>query len=412
MSALGNSHSGSLLDRDASTQHRDPIVFIVYLRGLAPVLVVWAHLSGFWLYDHHASWRPYAFWYVHVAQPLNLYEDGGRLGVVLFFFVSGYVVTHASAAEPVSQFGLKRVFRLVPALWVSVIIVFLAREIARASGVGAPTGTGGHSVWSYVRGGLLLDQITGPTINGVTWTLVIEVLFYGLTATFMTLTRRRPQAATVAMLAITAMAAVTLNHFSDNVGIVNDVVFVGFLLLGRSLYLGHRGLIEPRRSHVLSLAVAVVTVALSEYCVPGSMSTVGGPQVSYLLGLLVFLVFMHAAPQSAPWPIRRLADVSYSLYLLHIPVGMLTIDLVLRSGAPFTVAFLVAVAASVIAATASYRLVERPAQRVVRRLVTVSAVSPPGPPTSAGLQSGSLEAHDAAAVEGASSPSAPLGLGR
>ncbi len=25
------------------------VVFIQYLRGIAPVLVVWAHLSGFWL---------------------------------------------------------------------------------------------------------------------------------------------------------------------------------------------------------------------------------------------------------------------------------------------------------------------------------------------------------------------------
>lgn len=271
---MGNGRGETLLDRAASTQLRDPIVFIVYLRGIAPVLVVWAHLSGFWLYAHHASWRPYAWWYFHIAQPLGLYEDAGRLGVVLFFFVSGYVVTHASAAESVGQFGLKRVFRLVPALWVSVLVVFLVRAVARASGLGAPTGTGGHSVWSYVRGGLLLDQVDGPVINGVTWTLVIEVLFYALTAAFMPFTRRRPLAATVAMVVVTAMTAVTLHHSSANAGIVNDVVFVGFLLLGRAIFLGHRGRLGPPVSHVLSLGIAVVTVGLSEYCVPGSMTTV------------------------------------------------------------------------------------------------------------------------------------------
>jgi peptidoglycan/LPS O-acetylase OafA/YrhL len=80
------------------------------------------------------------------------------------------------------------------------------------------------------------------------------------------------------------------------------------------------------------------------------------------------MVFMFAAPSRAPWAVRRLSDISYSLYLLHIPLGMLTIDWAVKSGARFTLAFVLGVAVSVAAAAISYRWVEQPAQKFARRL--------------------------------------------
>lgn len=369
MSAFQNQLGGSAIDPGAPTAERAPIAFIDYMRGLAPLLVLWAHLSGFWLYAHHQTWRPYAFFYFHFTQPLGLYEDGGRLGVVLFFLVSGYIVTHASARESVAQFGLKRVFRLGPALWVSVLVVFAARHVAHIAGVGAPSGTGGGSLWSYVRGTLLLDQVSGPVVNGVTWTLVVEVVFYVLTAMFMRMTRTRPVTATLLMLLATVATALLLDRFTATQELALFVAFVGFLLFGRALYLGHHGMISSGRTSLLALVVVIATVGTWELCSPGSMSDANGPQSTYVTGVLLFMVFMYAAPRHVPWPLRRVSEISYSLYLLHIPVGMLTIDLVLHAGAPFAVAFLAAVASSLLAATISHRLVERPAQRLVRTLL-------------------------------------------
>ncbi len=352
---------------DAAPRSEPQIVFIQYLRGLAPLLVLWAHLSGFWLYAHDRGWKVNTEWFIYLSRPLNLYQNAGHLGVVLFFLVSGYIVTHASRRESARTFGIKRAFRLLPALWLAVAVVALARLIAHLAGVGYPTGTQGSGLVSYLRGALLLDMLQNkPQINGVTWTLVVEVSFYALTAAVIRLSRRAPVAATIAMLATWAGAALLLNHFSSTRYLDALTVYVGILILGRALYLSHAGLVSGRESWWLCCAVAAVFVGVYQVLQPGVLQQYDGPANTYVLGLLLFLVFMYAAPKQAPWAIRELADISYSLYLLHIPVGMLTIDLAIRAGAPFTVAFAAGVATSLTAASVSYRFIEAPARRAAR----------------------------------------------
>jgi peptidoglycan/LPS O-acetylase OafA/YrhL len=346
------------------------IAFIQYLRGIAPVLVLWAHLSGFWLYARQRTWSANTDWFTYVGRPLNLYQNAGHLGVVLFFFVSGYIVTFAARTQTVRDFSIKRFFRLAPALWVAVAVVALARFIAVHAGVGYPPGTQGGGLGSYVRGALLLDMLGNkPQIDGVTWTLVIEVAFYALTALTLTMSRRRPVAATIVMLAAWAVGALLLHHFPATRYLDAFTVYVGILILGRSLFLSHSGLINTRRGLQLSVFTAAASIAVYQHCLPGSLQAADGPATTYVLGLLIFLVFMYAAPTRAPWAIRRLADISYSLYLLHLPVGMLTIDLVIQAGGSITLAFAAGVAASVLAAAASYRYVERPGQRAARTVI-------------------------------------------
>jgi peptidoglycan/LPS O-acetylase OafA/YrhL len=344
------------------------ITFIQYLRGLAPIPVVWAHLSGFWLLVHSREWEPQNWWTAHLAGPIGLYQDAGHLGVVIFFFVSGYIVSYSSGRETRWAFTIKRLLRLLPALWLSVLVVAAARFADhRITGM-YPTGTAGTGIGSYLRGAFLLDMLGNTAqVNGVTWTLVIEVMFYALTAAAMVATRRAPGAATLGMLAVWAVAAVAMHHFPSARHMDFFTVYVGFLILGRVLYLAHSGIITTRSGLRLGAVVTVVSVAVYAHCMPVLLQTVAGPANSYLLGFLIFAVFMFAAPKHAPWAVRKLADVSYSLYLLHVPLGMLAIDLAIKAGAPFMAAFAAGVLVSVAGAVASYRWVELPAQRLARR---------------------------------------------
>lgn len=66
------------------------------------------------------------------------------------------------------------------------------------------------SLRCHLRGALLRDIVQNkPQINGVTWTLVLEVAFYVLTALVAGATRRSPGGATVLMLVLWAGAALT-----------------------------------------------------------------------------------------------------------------------------------------------------------------------------------------------------------
>ena len=261
-------------------------------------------------------------------------------------------------------------------------VVALARLIGHLAGVGYPTGTQGGGLIAYLRGAFLLDLLQKkPQINGVTWTLVVEVVFYALTAATLMLSRRTPALGTAVMLAGWAGGALLLHQFSSTRHLDTMTIYVGMLILGRALYLGHAGLTTSRGGWWLCGLVVAVFVAVYQVLAPGVLQAYDGPTNTYVLGLLLFLVFMYAAPKRAPWAVRKLADISYSLYLLHIPVGMLTIALVIKAGAPFTAAFVAGVTTSIAAAAISYRFVEAPSRRAARQLIgSPLAIASPGTP--------------------------------
>src|SRR5690606_27081696 len=101
--------------------------------------------------------------------------DVGRVGVVAFFLVSGFVVPYSIRPDlpaPIGSFVIKRVFRLFPAYWLSIPL-------------GALTGW-----WLWGRGfgtrelllnaTMLHEAFGAPPAIGLYWTLLVEMVFYAL----------------------------------------------------------------------------------------------------------------------------------------------------------------------------------------------------------------------------------------
>jgi peptidoglycan/LPS O-acetylase OafA/YrhL len=94
----------------------------------------------------------------------------GRL--VVFFFTSGYIITHVLQAETTIEFLIKRVFRIYPLYIFAVLTeVFLGSMV---HGVGLPP------LSILIPRLLLLGDFfdTGYSLGGVDWTLRIEIMFY------------------------------------------------------------------------------------------------------------------------------------------------------------------------------------------------------------------------------------------
>lgn len=97
--------------------------------------------------------------------------DFGKIGVAIFFMVSGFLIPvtlNKPGQRVIACFSLNRFFRLFPAYWVSIVaFLFLL-----------PTGL---SFFQVATNFTMIQRFVGvPDLNGVYWTLQIELIFYSL----------------------------------------------------------------------------------------------------------------------------------------------------------------------------------------------------------------------------------------
>lgn len=147
------------------------VIFLDYLRIFAFVTVLVGHKFDGPL--HAAMADPASPWH-WPARALWPWVQGGGVGVLVFFLVSGYVITQVLQRERTIEFLIKRVFRIYP-LYITAVLV----EAAGLWFMGRPP------PWQVLGPQLLLigDWTGTPyALAGVEWTLRLEVAFYVLMA--------------------------------------------------------------------------------------------------------------------------------------------------------------------------------------------------------------------------------------
>ena len=354
----------------------DRFAFIHALRGVAAMLVVWSHLSGFWLLENQTTSAAQDLWRIYLATPLHLFQNGGHLGVVLFFLISGFIITHTSLREDRRAFAIKRTLRIFPPLAVATLVCGLLLLVAAATETRL-LGINGGDALHWISSLVLVDGfLPGGRALDVTWTLVIEVVFYALTFALLGLSRRSPLLSTAVMAVawVLLSIAVTFVPIAVQTGNSGLAVYVGFLVLGRVIYLGYARLINRWVALGLGVAVALAFLGLTEYFSPGFLIAPGGwagyePIVSYGYALAIFMALMVIAPKRTVQPFTLLGDVSYSLYLLHLPIGITALNLLNLAGVPESVAVVIAIALAIAVSWLSWRFVEVPFQKLARTWV-------------------------------------------
>jgi len=99
------------------------------------------------------------------------YSWWGRYGVDVFFVISGFVIAYSAQNATPLSFARSRFLRLFPGALVCSTITFIAAIYVQF----APFG---ELFERYLRSAFLMPF--GPWIDGVYWTLGIEIVFYGL----------------------------------------------------------------------------------------------------------------------------------------------------------------------------------------------------------------------------------------
>ncbi len=298
---------------------------------------------------------------------------GGWFGVQLFFLLSGYLIIQSAEKYSLKTYLIHRVLRIYPAYLVAFLGVgwliggFSLERITQQTG-------------DFFLNIFMLQHFSEQALHAfdslhVTWTLTIEVLWYLLAPFMVLLLRRAPNTVLLASFALSTTwvylashmqldALYTLppepsTHAARWLLITNAFpAQLCFFVLGAYVYYQREWLLKLNTLMLTSvLVILLVTwpLLLHKMTNPGFLSGVA------LAALLVI------ALQTATWHCRMLkwiADISYSLYLLHVPVLLVTYN---SWGWRGLSGALGAFALVVLVASLSYLFIEKPAMRWARR---------------------------------------------
>jgi peptidoglycan/LPS O-acetylase OafA/YrhL len=419
------------------------------LRGVAAMVVAL----------HHATY----YYTPRMRAGLVDWLDPGLYGVLVFFLVSGYIVPASLERHgQVRRFWAGRLLRIYPLLTVACVITLLPFVLGVR---GLRAGLQDFDVVTAVLAHLtMLQDVLGvPSVINVLWTLSYEMLFYLLVvALFVTGIHRRSApvavvlvsaavvaggvlpmavlsrtaatgpvvvvAALVLVAAITgavsgrpalrtaggvaggvlAMVLVTLN---GRVGPWEGLVVLAVMFTGTAIYRAEHGQISWWSGALAAALVPTGAIVAGAWHARMGMS---GAQASAFRFYWAGSVLLAAATFVAAWALRHrriprwltgLGAISFSLYLLHPVLLMLSDQLLGTSGHDDAGRLAMFVLVLVVVSGLTHRYVELPFQRLGRRVDRRPAVAAP----LAGLAVAARAAGRPVPVPVAGRPAAPPG---
>jgi peptidoglycan/LPS O-acetylase OafA/YrhL len=319
---------------------------------------------------YHFTARDSDAWGTH---PWNIWPEVskvtqyGKLGVQLFFVISGFVILMSAWGRRPDQFVSSRVTRLFPAYWAGVLATGFLLTVLWPAKQLAP--------WQVVANLTMVQSALGiGHVDGVYWTLWAELRFYVLVGLLAVagLTRRRVM---TLVLLWPPLAVWAHNTDQDLIAGLLNYSTAPFFCLGMVLYLTYRD--GATILHWLLLAYAwALSIGLVGVRFPDGAVEDTGRTPSLVVELVLITLAVVAVAVCARlrldhprwrWLVAAGA-LTYPLYLLHEYWGWYFIHL-LHPVLPAYPTLVLAAALSLLAAWLVHRLVERPAAPVLKRLL-------------------------------------------
>ncbi len=271
------------------------------LRFVLAVVVVAGHLN----------------WFTRPVQPWIFLESlGGTAAVIGFLVVSGYSIGHSLRRRPMG-FYRRRVLRIYP-LYAAAILFALLPYVSGADALVAPHAAFPRPhLWVVIGNVLLLQNIVCLPIdsNMLVWTLGIEVICYLLAPVF-----QKANSVVLVLLVVISAAAYAmfprlgLAHYATlRFGL--PLLLFSWAWVGGFVLQRFESSIWP--GVVLSGLCGVLAVLNRNYDTRFFMVTVVG------CGLLVTFAPLLGVPKSLRGFCTYLGDLSYPLYLFHLPTLIL-----------------------------------------------------------------------------------------
>lgn len=303
---------------------------------------------------------------------------GGFVGVDVFFFISGYLITTIILEDveksrfSFAKFYERRTRRILPALFVMLLVVYLASWLMflpsphKVVGQYVITSIFSFSnVLLYLKGNdyFGLEHSSNPLFH--TWSLGVEEQFYLLIPILLFFLWRPGKAWQFSLVAIVILVSLLINYIK-----LEDTFFNFYMVFSRAweLGIGMLAAVIKRRGMLPNPILSVVgflLVLASTLIIRNSH-----PYLNFLLmfpvvGAFLIVVFTSendfVGKMLSFKPVLLVGVISYSLYLWHVPLlifgnylfGQGAIQLALYFVALYLVSY------------ASYKYVETPTRKTI-----------------------------------------------
>ena len=339
-------HAAGEKSRQHAPRHR--FAALDGLRGLAALAVVLYHYT--YLFSHL---------FVEYETPTVAFEFG-HYGVQLFFLISGFVIyMTARAGKGVKHFAATRFLRIYPTYFVCLTLACVWSAISHVPSIHTTV------VQALVNYTMLARLLRVRMVDGVYWSLVVEILFYCFIAVLLwrfgrLTTRLTVRCALLWMavgLVVSAAERFTGSRIAQLLNLLTAGQYAGLFVCGIALFLMRS---EGEKLGWLA-ALAAVHAAICEALLADAV----GGLVVLLIAAVFAVIALRPDGGFLTWPVLTwLGAISYPLYLIHQNMGYL----LLRTIQPTLGANLSALVALAVALTVAWLIHELVEVRFTRWL--------------------------------------------
>ncbi|OPB08371.1 acyltransferase family protein [Pseudomonas synxantha] len=294
----------------AEVQHE--YKFINGLRGLAAIFVFINH-APFVLINLGVKNTVFSAWG-------QIYPNLGSFGVQIFFCITGFLFfdkVMKSKHIDWGDFFVARIRRVAPLYYLASFLVFIiAISFAGFDFLDKESITtiAGLVTFNFIDNPMKIGGVSLVPLSSVTWTLVHEWRFYAVLPMVAIFYRSRYRS--IIMTVAILIAAIDLG--------TSAVVCWAYFLSGMVAAVVHKKNITNKPVKFFSMLIAVGIFVW----VCGLVDVPGYGALRFALATIFFICITISNPYFLHYQfLNRLSDISYSVYLLHLPVLFLSFKL-------------------------------------------------------------------------------------
>ena len=345
-----------------NNSNKNRIYVLDDLRGIAILLVVFFH----YVINIDLSNMGIQSTFTNTLVSFSDYFNLGSFAVSLFFLISGFVIPMSLHGDDrlkvIKRFAIKRFFRLYPTYWFAIIfisaIILLFKDETEYT-----------LKQILINFTMFQDFLKQKSIDGVFWTLMIELKFYILTAMLFFFGWLKHIKYVMFIFLAFSMVTLLLGYYDGVKGFYNFTISYLFLMyLGTSFYFVYKQELSERSLRFMILMVGLYFLIYPLFAHERGKFDLIGYSTSTILAIVMFTYFINQK-KSISKITTFFGNISYSFYLLHQVLGYFVISLLLSHNMYLPLAQFVTFLLATVMAMFSYKFVEIKTNKFGHRFV-------------------------------------------